>query len=317
MKEAFVKHESVNLRMVGSFSRVAHVGSVSRAAEELGYVPSAISQHVTSLERSLGDTKLFTRRPGSGLTLTAAGRALIEAADDLLAAAATFRDTAQQVSAGEGVTVRLGAYGTALTYLLPPVLARLVDREGVDAVETTELEPVDGLPLLERGDLDILIAHRYLSEDNHTAKHATVNDLGREPILLVASANGSLRRLSDCVEAHWVAGGPKDVDRQLLRRWSAAAGLTPRVRHETRDCHTAAELIASDFAVGLLPASVVGAPQLRERLRVITLPPGVRSPYRDILAITRPDFDIPGLDQLVHELRSLLRRQDRSPENPT
>ena len=259
----------------------------------------------------MGGTKLFTRRPGSRLVLTAAGRSLIKAADDLLTAAAAFRDTAQRIAAGEGVTVRIGAYGTALTYLLPPVLALLVDQESVATVETTEIEPADGLRLLERGDLDVLIAHRYLPEARTTTKNTVVTELGREPLLLVASASSRLRRLADCTDVDWVAGGLSDVDRQLLNRWSATVGLDPRVSHETRDCHTAAELIASGFAVGLLPASVASAPRLSARLSVVTLPAKVRAPYRDVLAITRSDTDMPAMDELVRELRDLLSRHHR------
>jgi len=302
------KRDIWDLRLLTSFSRVAHLRSMTRAAEELGYVPSAISQHVTLLERSLGDTKLFTRRSGSRLILTAAGRALIQAADDLLVASAAFRDTARRVSEGEGVTIRIGAYATALTHLLPSALAQLVALDGVAAVETTELEPVVGLPLLERGDLDVLIAHRYLAEEIPTAKSSTVTSLDREPMLLVVSASSHSCRLSECADLDWVAGGVRDVDRQLLRRWSATAGFEPRVRHETRDCHTAAELIAAGVAVGLLPASVVRAPWLRDRLRVVSLPSTIQAPYRDVFVITRSDLDLPVVTDLVGELRTLVPR---------
>lgn len=307
MNRAFTKPNASDLRLLASFSRVAHTGSMSRAAEELGYVASAVSQHITALERSIGDTRLFARHPGSRLTLTAAGRGLIQPADDLLSAAANFRDAARQVVGGEGVTLRVGAYGTALAYLLPSILSRLVKAAGIAGVETVELEPADGLPLVERGDLDVLIAHRYLPEDDPTVRNATVIDLGDEPIVLTASAASNLRELADCAGADWVAGQPKDVDRQLLSRWAAESGLTPRVQHATADCHTAAELIASQFAVGLLPASVAYAPHLRDRLRTIDMPPGVLSPRRSVLAVSRPDSALPGIDLLVNELRGLLK----------
>lgn len=279
---------------------------MTRAAEELGYVPSAISQHVTSLERSLGGTVLFTRRAGSRLTLTAEGRALVRAADELLAAAAVFGDTAQRVSRGEGVSMRIGAYATALTHLLPPVFKRMVAADGVSSIRTVEVEPAAGLSLLERGELDALIAHRYLPEHALTGRDLNIFLLGSESMQLVSAASGPLRTLQDCAGMDWVAGRLSHVDRQLLQRWAAEVGIAARVRHETRDCTTAAELIAADLAVGLLPASVVNADGFRGRMRVVQFPKGVPTPSREVIAMTRSNLATPLIMRMLKEVEQAL-----------
>src|SRR4051794_8335212 len=234
MNQSIMAPDGLDLRLLRSFSRVAQLGSMSLAASDLGYVPSAISQHVSALERSIGDTPLFTRKPGSRLTLTAAGRALADAVEDLFVATASFVDVSRQISRGEGLVLRIGAYGTALGHLLPDVLSRLVRTDQLLAVQTTEIEPLEGLPLLERGDVDLLIAHRYLPEDRPVVTdNMTMTALGREFLLLVSASKGKTAPLSfrECAVRDWVAGAPRDVDRRLLDRWAAEAGIEPRVRH--------------------------------------------------------------------------------------
>lgn len=291
MKQSFTNLELGELRLLASFARVARLGSITRAAVELDYVPSAVSQHITLLEHRLGGALLFTRKPGSRLVLTAAGRALADAADDMLAAAAAFGDVARRVSDGDGVVLRVGAYGSALSFLLPDALRALDDTDSRTRIETVEIEPADGVLLIDTGELDILIAHRYLPEEQPPSGENTDTRLiGEEPMLAVTSAANAPRRLNDCADADWVAGSRRDVDRQLLLRWAGQVGFHPRVSHETPDCHTAVELIVSGVAVGLLPASVVSAAHNRMRLAVIERDPGIEFPHRDVLTITRVGF---------------------------
>ncbi|MDE2581538.1 MAG: LysR family transcriptional regulator [Rhodospirillales bacterium] len=78
------------LHAVRAFEAAARHLSVSRAADELGVTPGAVSRHVRALEAHLGET-LFLRR-ATGLALTASGEGLAEAtrlALDQIAAAAS------------------------------------------------------------------------------------------------------------------------------------------------------------------------------------------------------------------------------------
>jgi DNA-binding transcriptional LysR family regulator len=309
MKQSFTNRELADLRLLASFAGVARLGSITRAAVELDYVPSAVSQHITALEHRLGGALLFTRKPGSRLVLTAAGRALADAADDMLAAAAVFGDAARRISDGDGVVLRVGAYGSAMSFLLPQALTALNETKPGTYIETVEIEPADGVSLIDTGELDILIAHRYLPEEQPPSGENTDSRLiGREPMLVVTSAANGPKRLADCVDADWVAGSRRDVDRQLLMRWAGQVGLHPRVSHETRDCHTAVELIVSGVAVGLLPASVVSAPHNRMRLAVLERDPGVEFPHRDVLTITRVGFQTQVGDMLLNRIADAFGR---------
>jgi DNA-binding transcriptional LysR family regulator len=226
-----------------------------------------------------------------------------------LAAAAVFGDVARRISDGEGMVLRVGAYGSAMSFLLPEALTALDDTKPRTYIETVEIEPADGVSLIDTGELDILIAHRYLPEEQPPSGENTDSRLiGREPMLGVTSAANGPKRLADCVDADWVAGSRRDVDRQLLMRWAAQVGLHPRVSHETPDCHTAVELIVSGVAVGLIPASVVSAPHNRMRLAVLERDPGVEFPHRDVLTITRVGFQTQVGDMLLNRIADAFAR---------
>ena len=60
------------LNALRAFETVARHGGLSRAAEELGVTPTAVSRHIKNLEDALG-VPLFNREPGV-LELTSRGR---------------------------------------------------------------------------------------------------------------------------------------------------------------------------------------------------------------------------------------------------
>src|SRR6056297_105478 len=74
----------INLRATEHFEAVARLGTVTRAAEELGISPSAVSQKIRGLETQLG-VKLF-RREKRRLVLTLDGDRLFQTTTQALAA---------------------------------------------------------------------------------------------------------------------------------------------------------------------------------------------------------------------------------------
>lgn len=75
----------MELKYLRTFARVAELGSFARAARKLGYTRSAITFHVSVLEKELG-APLF-EKTGRKMTLTAAGRRRLPYAQQVLRAA--------------------------------------------------------------------------------------------------------------------------------------------------------------------------------------------------------------------------------------
>lgn len=86
----------MEIRLLRSYLAIADLGSVTRAAHQVGYSQPAVSQHLAALERHVGDV-LFERGPG-GMRLTASGHRIfayaygIVALADAMTATCTARD---------------------------------------------------------------------------------------------------------------------------------------------------------------------------------------------------------------------------------
>src|SRR5690348_83300 len=77
---------------------VAERGSFAGAAAELRLTPSAVSQQVAALERSLG--RPVVERSTRGVTLTEPGRVLVEAAETVAAELSAAQQRIEQLAAG-------------------------------------------------------------------------------------------------------------------------------------------------------------------------------------------------------------------------
>lgn len=112
----------MELRQLTSFTAVVDHRTVTGAAVALGLAPSSVSQHIRSLESTLG-VPLFVRGP-RGMELTPAGQRLRGWARSLL-------DTADQavhdVRTGRR-NLRLGALETLAASHVPLILTRLAER---------------------------------------------------------------------------------------------------------------------------------------------------------------------------------------------
>ncbi|MEV4332698.1 LysR family transcriptional regulator [Streptomyces sp. NPDC049597] len=298
-----------DLKILATFLAVVRHGSMAEAAAALGYVPSAVSQHIAALERDMG-IELLVRRPGSRLILTAAGRSFAQATETLFDATARFRDTADAIANREIAELRVGTYPSAMSHLLPQVLSTLKARRLGPRIRLIDVETHEGLPKVKSGDMDLLVAYRYLPEDPPTPSEAwTITPLGREPLVLVAATEPGRRRpveLAECLEREWVSGHAHNADRRLLHRWAGELGISPRVTLETEDLHSMLAMIRAGLAVGLLPATLLAGSDDAAGVERVVLPPGVPPLHREILAVSRPGTRPPVIDELVALLGGVL-----------
>src|SRR3954451_11572055 len=92
---------------------VAALGTLVRAADELGFTASAVSQQIKRLERQVGVALLAPA--GRGVVLTPAGQAVVDSAAEVFEALERCADAARSVSEGapRGV-LRVVAFSTAV-----------------------------------------------------------------------------------------------------------------------------------------------------------------------------------------------------------
>ena len=101
----------LSLHQLRCFLATYEHGSITAAAEELGYAQPSVSEQVRALEKTLG-VPLF-RRVGRGVVPTTVADTLRPHAEKTLAAAEETRRAAQALKSFETGTLRFGMFGTA------------------------------------------------------------------------------------------------------------------------------------------------------------------------------------------------------------
>ena len=111
----------MDTRKYEALLKIVERGQFARAAEDLGYTHSALSQMIASLEAELGLRLLERSRTGSRPTLE--GRALLPYAEQAVAAERRLRERAAEISGLETGVVRMGTIASVSAHWLPPIIA--------------------------------------------------------------------------------------------------------------------------------------------------------------------------------------------------
>lgn len=241
-------------RHLRTLEAVVRLGSFGAAASELGYTQSAVSQQIADLERQIG-ARTVTRRP---VRVTEAGAALLRAETAVSAAMSTA--AAELAALGDGTvgTVRLGAFISAASSIVPPALARL--RRSHPGVRLTlrEMDQRDAYGLLRTGEIDVAITFDYAHAPDPAPDGIAQRHLMDDPIMVVLPA------------AHRLAGAdsvdPADVPPDSwIHTTVDVGGLTAHAAHgsghplefDGQDFRTALTLVAAGLGVTLLPRLVL------------------------------------------------------------
>lgn len=246
------------------FRAVVASGSVNQAAANLGYTPSAISQHVAALQRETG-LRLIERN-GRGIQPTTTGRLLAAEAADVLERLAALDSMVTDLRKGRAGSLSVNYFASAGAAWIPPIVATLttefpelrVDlRLNELAWEGQAVDPdvevfVEGAPTGSVHGYDV---HPLLEEPYVAVLPGTHRLAGRTSI--------PLRELAD---EPWVdndvARGPC---RQVVLDACSSVGFSPGFHVETHDYPTAISFVAAGVGITVLPQLGVGA----------MLPPGL------------------------------------------
>ena len=149
---------------VHSLTLLAQLGSFTQVAQRLGLSKSAVSQRITELERSVGQT--LVQRTTRSVRLTDAGQQLVdqtaEAFAQITRSVVEARDLAAQPSGLVRVTASV-ALGRQ--HIAPHIESFLLANPGI----RIELDVSDRLVTLAHEGFDLAIRHTSNPPDNHVA----------------------------------------------------------------------------------------------------------------------------------------------------
>ena len=278
----------LDMRRLQALHAVVDSGSVKDAAARLGYTPSAISQHITALER---ETRTVLLEPaGRGIRPTAAGQLLARHAASLLDRMTEAEAALQALTAGQAGTLRLASFATAGAQLIPPALARV--RAALPGLEITLriTEREEALSQLRRDMLDLAII------EDHTPQPPDGDGLAyrgllTDPFRIVLPRGHPLtaRRvihLADTAAEPWIdirceIGCCRAATDAAFRH----AGFTPRRTVEADEYWPAQGFVAAGLGLALIPALALGVQHDGVTIRRLRRD---SQPQRHVIAVTRP-----------------------------
>jgi DNA-binding transcriptional LysR family regulator len=139
-----------DLRLI---TAIATTGSLSKAAATVPVALSAASNRLRLFEERCG-LALFARH-SDGMSLTPAGRLVLEASQRVLQEARQLKDTLDELNGERRITLRLAASTVANSTFLPAALGPfLADYPEVD-LQLTEQNSKDVLRAVQEGEIDI------------------------------------------------------------------------------------------------------------------------------------------------------------------
>ena len=236
-------------------------GTVTAVAEALAYTPSAVSQQLATLEREAGVPLM--ERQGRRLRLTDAGRGLVEHADAVIARL-ELAESELVAAAGDEVAgrVRVAAFQTAASGLVLPLLGSLPAQYPRLRIELLEMEAEEGLELLRRGEVDLVLAEEYDYAPRPRDPSRVVRAVCRDPLVVLlpaahplAAADPETFALTALAGEVWAAprAGTAFTD-SMVRACRALGGFEPDARHRSNDLAVLEQLVAAGAAVALLPS---------------------------------------------------------------
>lgn len=240
----------MDLRGLMTFSKIAELGSFSKAAEYLGYTQSAVSIQMKELEKEL-NVRLFDRI-GKKIYLTEQGKEALEKADHIILLSQRLKDIAPQDELSG--KVRIGTLASLYTPLFLPILksfhqahphVEIMVKLGV----TKEL-----IELLQANKVDLILT---LDTPYHFPNWMKINDK-IEQCVLFSSANHPLvskesLSVDDILREEFILTRTDCNYRRSFEEILQSQNKSVNPYLEIDDMHTIKTFVAQSNALSLLP----------------------------------------------------------------
>ena len=274
----------IDLRHLAALEAVARTRSFGRAARELGYTQSAVSQQIAQLERIVGQ-QLFNR-PGGPRRVepTEAGLLLLGHADAIVARLDAARADMAALAEGSAGTLRVGIYQSVGARLLPALVRRFREQWPQVGIRVREesLTFAD-LPLRHGAGGAGSVGRASPAPPATLAANAPFEwaEVLQDPYVLLVSARSELAKLDAAPPLREIAKLPLIGRRTTDEPERFLAGRVPELNviFRTDDNGTLGALVAEDLGAAIEPRLVVDP---RDRA-VKMLPFGSRIPPRTLV----------------------------------
>jgi DNA-binding transcriptional LysR family regulator len=261
----------LDLRRLKVLCEVARYGSFSGAAAALGYTQPAVSRQIATLEAETG--MLLVRRVPQGVVLTDAGRLLVDRGTSILARLQDVEVELKALAGLQGGTLRIASFASAAASIVPLAIACFRERYPEVELNILMADPVDSLPQLRAGELDMALSHdplegrpsengRVVVAEGDGPADIELVQLFEDPMYVALPAGHPLAdaaalHLSDFADEPWMLATTTHCpDSRLFLRSCHEAGFEPRIAFQNDDYPAILGFVAAGVGVALIPDMV-------------------------------------------------------------
>jgi DNA-binding transcriptional LysR family regulator len=248
--------KGVTLRQLRVLVAVARHLSVTRAAEELGLTPPAVSMQLKELEQQVG-APLFDRT-GRAVTLTTTGEYLLSYARRILSTLKDAEDAMARLRSLQGGTLTIGMVGTA-QYFLPRLIAAFhAEHPGIDLkLRLGHREQL--VSLMQCNEVDLAVMSRPPRELASRAEAFAMH-----PHVLVTAPRHPFAAMSHVPVAAlaregFIARETGSDTRNAFDEFADEHRLAPRILMELDSNEAIKQVVMAGMGIGLLSLHTVGA----------------------------------------------------------
>ncbi len=238
----------MSIKKYRAFIKTVELGSLTKAAEELGYTQSCISHMLSYLERELDASLLIRSR--SGVRLTSEGERLFPLIKSVTEADDIMLKEAESLKSSVKGTLRVGAFTSVAVHWLPGII-----KEFTEAYPSAEFSMFNGDYFdVEQWLLDGEIDVGFISLPAPSGCDTVT--LSEDRLLVIMPKSHRLSVL-DAIPVESVAEEPfitlpqtsdHDIHRALDK-----AGIKPNVKYTTKDDYALIAMVAQGLGISVVP----------------------------------------------------------------
>ncbi|AHH97748.1 LysR family transcriptional regulator [Kutzneria albida] len=234
---------------------VVRAGSMTAAAQELGFSPAAVSQAIAALERQAG-TRLL-RRHARGVRPTAAGELIAGHAAVVADRVQRAGEDLTALARAEAGTVRIGSFSSATASILPAAARALGRAHPGLRLHVADQDAEQAVESVRRGERDLVLVAALFGAASLDLTGLAVTELGEEVVRLCLPVGHRLHgpgpvALDEAAAEPWILNEDA-VCAATLARIATDGSARPRVSMRTRDHASTLGLVAAGLGVALVP----------------------------------------------------------------
>jgi DNA-binding transcriptional LysR family regulator len=251
--------------------------------------------------------------------LTDAGQLLAERAETILARLNDVEAELRAMAGLERGRLRLASFASAAASIVPLAIARYRERHPGVELSIEMADPIDSLPLIRSGDLDMALSHDPMADQPDPHPNAVVTNGGSRPggIELVHLFDDPMyvampadHRLADAEhldlacfsEEPWMLATTNTCpDSRLFLRACHEAGFEPQIAFQNDDYPAILGFVAAGVGVAMIPDMVTRG--IRDDVVVRVLDPA--PPPRPIMAAVPAGYRSPAATAMLAVLRDV------------